>query len=286
MEPRVFDDRLCALGEGPLWHPDREQLFWVDIVGQKLRSRKEEKVFEWTFDVPVSALGWIDHDNLLIAGAGVLMRFNIESGSRETICRVEPDWPDLRTNDGRADPKGGFWIGTMGRRAEPGLGTIYRYYRGELRALYTGIDIPNATCFSPDGKFACFADSRERIIWRQALDRDGWPTGDRTIFLDLRQVATSPDGAIFDADGFLWVACWAKSSVARYAPNGLEDLRIELPVSQITCPAFGGPNWSTLFVTTAQEGLSAEALASQPLAGAVFAVETGLRGQPDPRVIL
>jgi sugar lactone lactonase YvrE len=286
LKPLVFDQRLCTLGEGPLWHPERGQLFWVDILGKKLLSRQDGSEFEWSFPGPVSALGWIDRNSLLVAGDTSLMRFDIETGEREHLCELELDIPGNRSNDGRADPHGGFWIGTMGRKAEKAAGSIYRFYRGELRKLHGALDIPNATCFSPDGSFAHFTDTRAKIIWRQQVDANGWPTGEREVFLDLREPGISPDGAVFDSDGYFWLACWGKSCVIRFTPDGREDLRIEFPATNATCPAFGGDDYSSLYLTTAQEGLSSEALGQQPLAGALFAVETGFRGIPEPRVTL
>ncbi|MBI1619521.1 SMP-30/gluconolactonase/LRE family protein [Aquamicrobium zhengzhouense] len=286
MQPSVFDDRSCFLGEGPLWHPLREQLFWVDIIGRRLLTRKGDEAAEWSFDVPVSALGWVDKDCILVAGANGLIRFDLVKGEGEMICPLPPSEPALRTNDGRADPKGGFWFGTMGMQAEPGAGTIYRYYKGELRALRPNIQIPNATCFSPEGDYAFFTDTRQRIIWKQRLDAEGWPIGDRSDFLDLREAQISPDGAIFDSEGYMWVACWGKACVIRFDRDGQEDLRIELPTSQATCPAFGGPDLTTLFITTARQGLNDTALSEQPLAGMTFSVPTSFRGIADPRVLL
>lgn len=286
MKPELHDSRLCALGEGPFWHPGRGQLFWFDILGRRLLSRQAGEALEWRFDRPVSAAGWVDHETLLVAGAGALMRFDIATGRREQVCPLEADRPDNRSNDGRADPWGGFWIGTMGRKAEPGAGSIWRYHRGELRRLFEGITIPNAISFAPDGGFAYFADTRERTVWRQRLGKDGWPQGEPDVFLDLRPEGLNPDGAVCDADGFLWLARWGASSVARYGPDGSCDLVLGLPVSQPSCPAFGGPGLSTLYVTTAREGLGGERLASQSMAGATFQVETPFTGQWEHRVLL
>lgn len=286
MNPSIFDPRRCQLGEGPLWHPTRRQLFWVDILGQRLMTREIDAEREWQFDRPISALGLIGDDALLVAGAGELMRFDIATGSREQICPLEADRPDLRSNDGRADLHGGFWIGTMGLKAERGAGSIWRYYRGEMRHLFDGITIPNAISFSPDGGFACFADTIEKLVWRQPLGSDGWPVGEREVFLDLRGDGLLPDGAVFDREGYLWLACWGSSSVIRFATDGHEDVRVRLPVTQPSCPAFGGEAGSTLYVTSARERLSDEALAAQPLAGSVFALETGQVGVAEPRVVL
>ena len=111
----IFDATKCTLGEGPLWHPLRKQLFWFDILGMRLHTRGQH----WDLDTYVSAAGWVDHDTLVIASAKGLHRFDITTGEQSLLCGLEADNAGTRSNDGRADPQGGFWIGTMGLNAEP-----------------------------------------------------------------------------------------------------------------------------------------------------------------------
>lgn len=286
MSLAVFDDRPCILGEGPLWHPGRGQLFWFDIMGKRLMTRDASGPRDWLFDRHASAAGWVDDDTLLIATETDLCRFSLSTGQAAPLVALEADNPRTRSNDGRADPMGGFWIGTMGKAAEAGAGTLYRYWRGELRCLRKGITIPNATCFAPDGRTAYFADTADHIVWRITLDADGWPMGDWQVFLDHRDSGLNPDGAVVDADGHLIVAEWGASRVARYAPDRNLVEEIALPVPQPSCPALGGGDLSTLYVTTARQGLSAAAFHAAPLSGQTFAIATGWRGQAEHRVIL
>ncbi|MEP6333662.1 MAG: SMP-30/gluconolactonase/LRE family protein, partial [Anderseniella sp.] len=122
----VFDSTPCTLGEGPLWHPERGQLFWFDIIGKTLFCREGQTLHQWRFDENVSAAGWVDRDTLLIASETGLFRFDIETGRQCLVQTLEADNAATRSNDGRADPWGGFWIGTMGKNAEPKAGAIYR----------------------------------------------------------------------------------------------------------------------------------------------------------------
>ena len=171
----LHDTRVCTLGEGPLWHPERQTLYWFDIIGKKLMANTAEGPQEWQFDNYVSAAGWIDRDRILMASATGLWDFNLETGKRDLVVEMEADNPVTRSNDGRADPWGGFWIGTMGINAEKGAGAIYRYYKGEVRQLFLGITITNAICFAPDGSHAYFCDTMTRKIMRQPLvELDGW----------------------------------------------------------------------------------------------------------------
>lgn len=286
MKAEIYDDRHCELGEGAFWHPQRRQFFWFDILGRKLLSRAGDAPLEWRFERNVSAAGWIDDERLLIAGAGALVNFDIGTGRSEPICALEADRPDLRSNDGRADPFGGFWIGVMGRKAETGAGGIWRYFRGQMRRLYDGITIPNAICFTPDGGFAHFADTREAKVWRVRLDSSGWPMGEPELFLDLRRQGLNPDGAVCDTEGNLWLARWGSGTVGCYAPDGREIATVAVPASQVSCPAFGGADLNLLHVTTASEGLGAPALARDPQAGKTFICRTKARGQPEHRVVL
>lgn len=287
MTVTIFDDTPCALGEGPLWHPERGQLLWFDIVRFRLHTRQGTLIQTWNFEEHVSAAGWIDADTLLIASETKLFSFNLETTAMEVVAPLEDTTSLTRSNDGRADPWGGFWIGTMGKAAEEGLGAIYRYYRGELRLLFPKITIPNAICFTPYGTHAFFADTITQKVWRQALaEPDGWPIGDPEVYLDLSSEDLMPDGAVVSADGTFWNAQWGAGRVAAYGPRGQFLSAVSFDASHTTCPAFGGPDLSTLYCTSARQGLSAEALAGNSNHGATFAFKGLARGQAEHRVIL
>lgn len=282
----IFDDRICELGEGIFWHPLRERIFWFDILGKRLLSRDDDTPREWALGEHVSAAGWLGRDDLLIASETALFRFNLVTGTREDIVALEADNPITRSNDGRADPYGGFWIGTMGKASEPGAGAIYRYYKGELRKLYDGITVPNATCFAPDGSFACFADTDDCQIRRVALDGDGWPTGDVTVHVDTRAEGLRPDGAVMDKAGQIWVAHWGAACVVAYDTQGQELQRHAVGAVQASCPAFGGDRMNSLFVTSAAVKIDAAGRARHPDTGKVFRIATDQTGQYEHQVVL
>ncbi len=284
---QVFDDRICVLGEGPLWHPTRQQFFWFDILGKRLLSQTDDGPLEWRFDENVSAAGWIDDNTLLMASDTGLWQLSLDDSSLDLVIPLEADNPVTRSNDGRADPWGGFWIGTMGKNAEPDAGAIYRFYKGELRTLYTPITISNAICFSPDKSFAYYTDTFTKLVMRQALDAtDGWPVGVPEVYLDLRNEELNPDGAVIDAAGNMWLAQWGACRVAVYAPNGSFIKAIEFDALQTSCPAFGGPDLTTLFCTTAAVGLKATTLEKHTKNGMTFSSENAGLGQAEHQVIL
>jgi len=284
----VLSKTRCTLGEGALWHPKRQSLFWCDILNHRLYEHTGQSQRYWTLDRAVSAAGWIDNDTLLLATERDLVRFDLRTGAETVLLPLEADRPGTRSNDGRADPQGGFWIGTMGYGAEPGAGAIYRYHRGTLRRLYNGLTIPNAISFAPDGRSACFTDTTTRRVMRVGLDPAGWPRGAPELWLDLNETGHpeggyNPDGAVLDSEGRFWSAQWGASRIACYDPGGTFVRAIPFPTGQISCPAFGGPTLSRLFATSAAEGLSDDDLS----AGQTFFMDLeDATGQAEHQVIL
>ncbi len=280
----IFDDRRCELGEGPLWHPLRKQLFWFDILGQSLLSQNREGAQIWRFPEMVSAAGWVSRDVLLIAGERDLFLFDLNSEEIEPLVELEAEIATNRSNDGRADRQGGFWIGTMSKRGEKSAGAIYRFYKGELRKLYPGITCPNAICFAPDGRMAQFADSATQRVYRVALDSDGWPIGAPELWADLSATGIVPDGAVFDADGLMWQAQWGMGRVAVYDRAGTLLQTLPVCAPQASCPAFGGDDLTTLFCTTAMEHMSDKDRAAFADAGKVFSQPGAGKGLAEPQV--
>jgi sugar lactone lactonase YvrE len=274
----IHDATQCKLGEGAFWHPQRHQFFWCDILSARLHTKDRH----WQFHEMISALAWVDHDTLLIASETRLFLFDLRDGGQRTLCALDADNPATRSNDGRADPQGGFWIGTMGKRAEAGAGGIWRYHNGELRCLFPGITIPNAICFATDGKTAFFTDTVTRVVQRVALGPDGWPVGDPTPYLDLRADRLNPDGAVIDRSGNMWLAQWGASRVAVYDPQGRFMAAHGVGARHSSCPSFGGATLSDLYVTSALQDISAPA----PEDGATFCLPGLGQGQAEHRVLI
>lgn len=283
MDATLHDDAICLLGEGPLWHPTRGELLWFDILGRRLRAKDRA----WVLPEIASAAGWIDRETILMARVGALVRFDLRDGTEEVVAPLDDGNGTLRPNDGRADPWGGFWIGTMGLRSEDGAGAIWRYHGGRMTKLVPGVSIPNAICFHPDRSHALWTDTHEAVVHRQPLDpATGAPKGEPETFLDLRGQGLNPDGAVFDAEGNAWIAFWGAGAVRGFDPDGRQIGEARVPGRQSSCPAFGGENLSTLFVTTASAGLPQADHAFAPGQGRTYAVDLGVRGLPEHQVIL
>lgn len=277
-----FDTNFCELGEGPLWHPTRQELFWFDITGKRLYAKGGGETRHWDLPEMHSAAAWIDEDRLLVASETGLWTFEIATGVRALLTPLEADNPVTRSNDGRCDPWGGFWIGTMGKSAEDKAGAIYRYAHGELRQLFPEITIPNAICFDADRCCAYFTDTRAGQLWRVPVNAGGWPNGPREVVVDVRDLGLNLDGAIVLADGRIAVACWGDSAVHVITPDGTFQGRFPMPAPHVTCPAMGGPDFSQMYCTSATEGLSADDIAAAPLSGGTFVIEGAPAGRPEP----
>jgi len=285
----LFFDGRFDLGEGPLWHGVRQELFWFDINAGKLFHADQAGVLrgEIQFDEPVAAAAIVDDDTLLVASASALILTEISTGTMRQHMALEADNPLTRANDSRVCRQGAWWIGTMGTSEGNEIGSVYHYRDGLLSLIRDKVTIPNAICFSPDGSLAYFADTLTRKIERMALDRDtGKPAGDWEVFVDLAGEPGAPDGAVCDAEGFVWSAEYGGGRVVRYAPDGSVERIISVPAPNVTCPCFGGDDLRTLYITTARQGMSAEKLAQYPQAGGVFQARIDVPGQAETPVRL
>jgi sugar lactone lactonase YvrE len=182
--------------------------------------------------------------------------------------------PGIRSNDGGVAPDGSLLVGTIHWDEVPGAATLFRLSTERvLSTLIRDVTVSNGVDFTVDGSLGYYADSPTRTIDRIILD--GGTLVSREPFVTLAEGAGYPDGLTVDADGNVWVACWAGSAVHAYSSAGELIEVIELPATQVTACTFGGDDLSTLFITTSRRDQP-----DQPEAGALFAVETGYRGQP------
>lgn len=283
----AIDPRRCMLGEGPIWHPDRRELLWFDILEGKLMAAGGAEPREWSLGEMASAAALTtEPERILVATETALVLLHLGTGGRETVAALEADRPETRSNDGRADPWGGFWIGTMGKSAERGRGAVRRWRDGELRTVVEGIDIPNAICFDADRGVAYWTDTPTQVVRRQPVHPEtGWPEGEAVPHVDLRGTEHHPDGAVVDAEGALWIAEWGSARVARHDSDGRFVDAVRVPGLHSSCPAFGGPDLTTLYCTTARQGLSAERDEDEAQ-GRTYAVPGAGRGRPEPRIAL
>ncbi len=207
--------------------------------------------------------------------------FDPDNGIPGAILRPEGLSQGLRLNDGRVDPMGRFWAGSMVETAaDAAAARLYSLGNGTLRTHARGLGIANGLCWSPDATWLYLADSAQQVIWRYAYDLATGAISGRAEFARTSgQVC--PDGAAIDTAGCIWSAQWDGGAVVRYTPDGRIDRVIHLPVSRPTCVSFGGDDFGFLFVTTARTGLDSHALATQAGAGDVFVYNVHAQGMPE-----
>ena len=284
----VLSAERCHLGEGPTYDPATDTAWWFDILEGRLFEARlgSGRVSTHRLGRMASALARIDAERQLISAEDGLYIRSIIDGRMTLYCPLEADNPSNRSNDARVHPAGTFWIGTMGRKAEAGAGAIYALHRGEISLLFPAITIPNAICFSLDGAIGYFADTAKNELYRVELDPlTGLPRSTPEVLLRHRGVG-GLDGAVVDADGLIWIARWGGGCVDVYNPQG-ERLRcLRVPACQASCPAFVGPDFSRLLVTSAWQGMDEAARAADPEHGRTFLLEAAVRGRPEPDVKL
>jgi sugar lactone lactonase YvrE len=273
-----------TLGEGPVWAAAEGRLYWFDIQGKRLNWLAHATGATGRFELPVRAsvaAPRTDGDLVLVTEAG-LGRFDPREGRFELATPMDFP-PGFRTNDGKIDLAGRLWWSSMDDNGGKRPGKLFRTDPdGRTAEVLDGIHIANTVSVSPDGATMYLADSTLRTLWAIPINDDG-SLGERRVFASLAgEPRGTFDGTAVDADGYLWNAQWGAWRIVRYAPDGRIDRIVETPVEQPSSCAFGGPDLATLYVTSARENLSADALAAQPLAGNLFAFEPGVRGLPLP----
>lgn len=319
-------DLACAahrdvLGECPVWDAVRGVLWWIDIRAPGLRCLRpaapaegsggstialaQGQIRSWPLPHLVGSIALTDdpQGRLLMALGQHLVLFDPDlevpthdrpqippvgqrTGPFETLAEVAFTNPQHRFNDGRCDPAGRFWVGTMNNITRGPEGRMFRLDASqglvEFPELAPGLRIPNSLAFSPDGRTLYFADSLDHAI--RAIDYDaasGTPGSSRP-FASITAPAF-PDGSTVDAEGGLWNTHFHGGCLVRHRPDGTVDRVIELPVRRPTCCAFGGPGLRTLYVTTTCQHMSDGERAAEPLAGALLALDVGHHGLPEPR---
>lgn len=283
----IGNDRL-ELGEGPGFDPAANLAWWFDIEGRKLFTHDlangETQGFDLPFAASAMAFTQDGQHQLMLAQGGLYLR-DTATGSLELHLPLEAENNVTRSNDGRVHPCGAFWISTMGWQAQEGAGSIYHYYRGHVQRLRDGVTIPNAICFSPDGKTAYFADTALGTVFRVETDpATGLPTGEPSPF--LTSFDGGPDGAVTDQDGNIWIAIWGGSRVAGYSPQGDPIGEVRISAAHASCPAFVGQDARQMLITSAKAGLDPQQLAASPDAGATFCTDIDFTGKFDPRVAI
>lgn len=276
-----------TLGEGVLWRPSDQTLWWTDIEEKVLYRLDWGQVEPREYQLPLrlGSFGFVDgeEDVLIAAFESGFAYFWPESGKTQWL--YQPAELELgcgrRLNDGRVGPDGAFWAGSMlehggvtGGAAQTGFYRLNGY--GKAQFIHGGLHISNGLCWSPDGREIYLADSPKSTIYHAEFDVPSGECGEFKVFAQTKD--GNPDGAIVDSRGRYWSALWGGHSLTIFDRAGHEIYRIKLPVPQPTIPVFGGPELNHLIVTSALQDLNQLQIDKFPQSGNVLIYKTNVTG--------
>jgi sugar lactone lactonase YvrE len=281
--PQNILDARARLGEGPVWDTVHQMLFWVDVYNHRVHQFDPATGQDRYFDTGevVSAIALTTSpDHLLIALKESLAQLDLLTGDIQSLAQLNlTNRVDTRCNDGKCDPQGRFWIGTVSDTPEQAA--LYRYDPdGSLTLMETGLTISNGLGWSPDGTIFYLTDSFQHKIFAYDFDGTSGAISNRRVLVDLRDESVEPDGLTIDTQGNIWSALWDGWAVACFDPNGQELFRVKMPVPRPTSVTFGGSNLNELYITSASVGLSQKEVQAYPTAGDMFRLTTGSQGLP------
>jgi len=284
--PRVVIASQNQIGESPVWNGSENALYWVDVEGKLIQRWQagDQSIRRWTMAEPVGCVGLRQHGGLVGASRTGFFFLDLVTGKFTSIWDPEADLPDNRFNDGKMDRRGRFWAGTRNfRDHSKATGALYRLDPDlSVHRMEEGLRCPNGMAWSPDDTIMYMCDTWARRIYVYEFDADDGALNNRRLFVELSEDTGFPDGLTVDAEGFIWNAHYDGWRITRYAPDGRVDRVIPMPVQHVTSLAFGGPDLGTLYVTSASLRLSQQERFRQPLAGNVFAFDTGTHGITEP----
>ena len=273
------------IGEGPLWHPTEQALYWIDILKPSLHrldwNTRDHQ--EWDMPDMIGCIAHYDNDHFIAAIGGRIVKINIHDRSIIELVELIVGRENLRLNDGACDRQGRFWVGSMDMSEVSKQGGLYRYDPdGAVHLLTEQLIVSNGLAWSLDNSKLYHCDSGLGKIFQYAFDPDTGTLGNREVLVEVPKEAGFPDGMCIDNEGCLWVGHWDGWRIVRYTPDGQIDRMIKMPVARATCCAFAGPNLDTLVITTACYQLSQDDLKTAPLSGSVFALNVGVTGVAEP----
>lgn len=273
----------AILGEGTVWHPIEKVLYWVDITGEKLHRYDPVKKKNKTYPTG-SMIGTVipaagEFSVLLALETGIYGMAG--DGVLHQLASYPNELPENRFNDGKCDPFGRFWVGTMNKKVVKGAGNLYMFDGKAFTVKQAGVTISNGIVWSSDGQTMYYIDTVEQCIFAYDFNLPTGELSNRRVAIKVPAELGAPDGMTIDSEGMLWVAQWGGNAVIQWDPNTGEQLRvIDVPTPHVTSCAFGGADLKTLFISTAKEGLSDEQLQEYPLSGSLFQIDLDVQGLP------
>ncbi|MCL4833757.1 MAG: SMP-30/gluconolactonase/LRE family protein [Caldilineaceae bacterium] len=278
----VLVDIRALVGEGALWDEQAQVLYWVDILSSALYVYNPATGENRSYDIGqhVGTVVLRDSGGVMLALANGFAEYDLASGKLTILSDPESHLPGNRFNDGKCDPGGRFWAGTMAYKNQSTQGSLYRMDADySVHKMLGDIGISNGIVWSHDKATMYYIDSIAYSVRAFDYDNASGDIANERVAVSVPREMSVPDGMAIDAQGMLWVAHYGAGCVRCWNPHTGQLLdQIDLPAKQITSCAFGGENLDTLFITSAAQQLDAGALAQQPLAGSLFSVKPGVTG--------
>ena len=275
-------DARAMLAEGPVWHAQRQLLYWVSILASEVHVFDPATNEDRAIDVGqfVGTVVPRKSGGVIVALHHGIASLDLDTGDLKVLADPEADQPGNRFNDGKCDPAGRFWAGTMSLTYVEGAGSLYMMDADlSVRPMLGNVTISNGIVWSPDRSTMYYIDTPTCEVSAFDYAVETGAISNRRTAVRIPKDLGGPDGMTIDAEGKLWVAVWGSGAVSRWDPESGEMLgAVSLPVTAVSACAFGGPNLDELYVTTAREGMDEQALAEQPHAGGVFRVKPGVCG--------
>jgi sugar lactone lactonase YvrE len=276
MSLEIVVEHTCLLGEGPVWDARRKMICWVDILNGIIHQYAPGQKKHTTISVHqmIGSLAVCTSGNFIAALKKGLAFINSINGEMKMIADPESHLPHNRFNDGKCDPAGRFWAGTMSLSEAPNAGSVYMVERDLLiTKKIESVTISNGMAWSADHKTFYYIDTPTWEVVAYDYDKDTAHISNKRVIINIAKEDGCPDGMTIDSDGMLWIAHWDGWQVTRWNPLTAEKLyHIKLPVARVTSCTFGGENLEDLYITSAKVGITQEELKKQPLAGSLFVI--------------
>lgn len=279
-------DHTCVLGEGPVWDERSNSIYWVDIQQGHINRYllPHSRLETISVGQKIGAFALRESGGFILALKNGFATLDFEEQQLKPIADPEAHLPDNRFNDGKCDPQGRFWAGTMdGVNDEKGVASLYTLNTDmSIEQKITEVSTSNGLCWSADGSTFYYIDTPTKQVAAYDFNGDTGAITNKRIIITIPDEEGMPDGMTIDKEGMLWIAFWDGWIVGRYNPlTGKQLHKIELPVARVTSCTFGGEDLTDLYITSAREGLSENDLKQQPLAGSLFVVRNcGFLGMP------
>ncbi len=272
----------AQLGEGAFWNHESQEFYWVDILGKQLHIYDPVTQQNRSIETP-SRVGTVvpknDSTAIVALDDGAYL-LNINNGDIAQLSDVEKEMSINRFNDGKCDPNGNLWVGSMNLKEEMPSGSVYKISeKGDTTTMIDSVTISNGIVWTKDGGTMYYIDTPTAQIRAYDYDMDTATISNMRVAVEVPPSLGFPDGMAIDEEDKLWVGLWNGNSVARFDPlSGTLISKIEVPAHNVTACAFGGPELDKLYITTASVDMTEEEKEMYPLAGSIFVADPGVRG--------